>query len=102
MKTFKVVLFVILVIGIAISPSGYAFSAKYTSPNWGMQQGQVSNFAKGHQPTAAYAPEQVVSFDKQHIPWFESTLKPQNLRREGEKDLLEEAGKLLSGWFVRK
>lgn len=100
MKILKLILISLIVVGL--STSAFAFSSKYTSPNWDMKQGDISEFQKGHQATADYTPNLIVNYDKRHMPWFESTLKPQNLRREGERDLLEDVGSLLSDWFGRK
>ena len=77
MKNITVVAIAVLV--LMSTANGFAFSAKYAEPS-NLSSGSVSSFAKGHMATVAYTPKLAVSYDKQHTPWFESTLKPGNLR----------------------
>ena len=97
MKTINILLVIFMVIGFA--GGTLLASDKYYVPSWGMATGEITDYPKGHTARVDYTPNLAVNYDKQHMPWFESTLKPQNLRREGSKDFVEEAGKLLDDMF---
>ncbi|MBI4972105.1 MAG: hypothetical protein HZC17_09815 [Candidatus Omnitrophica bacterium] len=82
MKTLKIAGFVLMLLAFAAS----AFAGnKYYVPSWGMAQGDITTYPKAHEARAPYTPEMVTSLDKQGKPWFQSTLNPQNLRREDSK-----------------
>ena len=82
MKTLKIG-FVMLLL-MVVTPIAFA-GDKYYVPSWGMQQGDITTYPKAHEARAPYTPEMVTSLDKQGMPWFQSTLNPQNLRREEAK-----------------
>ncbi len=78
MKTIQLIAITALVLGFG---AGMANAGdKYYVPSWGMPQGQTTTFEKGHKATTEYNEKQIVSYDKQHKPWFQSTLKPSNLK----------------------
>lgn len=82
MKTLKFGLFLLIAVGFAAS----AFASdKYYQPSWGMDQGGITTYPKAHTARVQHTPEHITSLDKQGKPWFQSTLNPQNVRREDSK-----------------
>ena len=83
MKTLKIAGFVLM--AMALVSSAFAAGEKMYEAGWGMAQGDITTYPKGHEARVASTPEMITSLDKQGNPWFQSTLNPQNLRREDEK-----------------
>ena len=84
MKTLKFGLFLLIAVGVAASAfaSGEKMGANAT---WGMDQGGITTYPKEHVARVQHTPEHITSLDKQGKPWFQSTLNPQNVRREDVK-----------------
>jgi len=75
----------IIAIGVLFLATGGAManpSDKYYKPAMDMPTGDVTKFPKGHVATVEHTPHLVNQQDKQGMPWFQSTLNPQNVRRE--------------------
>ena len=87
MKTLKAGLSVLIVLGL----TGIAFAAGSTpsdksyTPSWDMDQGGTTTHPKAHMARVDFTPEHMTSLDKQGKPWFQSTLNPNNVRREDAK-----------------
>ena len=80
MKTIKIISITAFLLGLVAS--GAMAGDKYYTPSWNMPTGDITKFPKGHEATTGYTPNQIVNYDKQHAPWFSSTLKSQNLKTE--------------------
>ena len=80
MKTFKLMIAVFLILGIALGNEAFALTAKYSEPGANVLGGVITSYPKGHTGTSNYTPGQTVNYDKQHKA-FQNSLTPQNLRR---------------------
>ena len=79
MKNIKIIPIALISIGLLTS-SLFAAGEKLTVSTWDMPQGNITSFPKGHVASVKYSPNRAVSYDKQHMPWFESTLTLQDAR----------------------
>ncbi len=77
MKYMKIIPLTFLFVGFLAS--SLLAAGEKGSASWGLTQGEITTFPKGHVATVQYSPNRTVSYDKQHMPWFESTLNPRNL-----------------------
>ncbi|MBI4398613.1 MAG: hypothetical protein HY586_05765 [Candidatus Omnitrophica bacterium] len=79
MKPIKITLGIALI--LAAMAGGAVAGDKFYVPSWNLPQGDITTFPKGHKVSTQFMPERIVSYDKQHMPWFESTLKPQHVKK---------------------
>ncbi|MBI4971088.1 MAG: hypothetical protein HZC17_04530 [Candidatus Omnitrophica bacterium] len=80
MNTLKVAAGLIMI--LAVSASGLlAAPDKNSTPSWGMSQGNITTYPKGHEATSQYNPDQVSSVNKQGQRWFQNTLNTLNIKK---------------------
>ena len=86
MKTLKFGLFVLIAVGMATSAFAAGAGEKMgVNASWNMDQGGITTYPKAHEARVQHTPEHITNLDKQGKPWFQSTLNPQNVRREDSK-----------------
>jgi len=78
---------------VALSTAGYAMMGKTGSGMSGISDGQHTSFGKGHSATVDYTPHLIVNYDKQYKSWAQSTLNPENIRKEKPMEFF------VIGWF---
>ncbi len=85
MKTLKFGLFVLIAVGLAGSAFASGGAKMGADATWGMNQGGITTYPKAHEARVQHTPEHITNLDKQGKPYFQSTLNPQNVRREDSK-----------------